>query len=101
MPSADRLPELGPRGEGWLVLQLLLGAAIAGSGFVGVYWPALADSFLGIFGLLIAVAGTLLIVLGVLSLGRSFTPLPRPRARRRLRQSGIFRLVRHPVYGGV
>jgi protein-S-isoprenylcysteine O-methyltransferase Ste14 len=100
MPKADRLPELGPRGEGWLVLQLLLAAAIAGCGFVGVYWPGSADSFLGILGLLIAVAGTLLVVLGVLSLGRSFTPLPRPRARARLRESGIFRLVRHPVYGG-
>src|SRR6266566_960876 len=100
MPSADRLPELGPRGEGWLVLQLLLGAAIAGCGFVGVYWPGSADSFLGILGLLIAVAGALLVVLGLLSLGRSFTPLPRPRARTRLRQTGIFRLVRHPIYGG-
>ena len=56
--------------------------------------------FLGILGLLIAVAGTLLVVLGVLALGRSFTPLPRPRGRTRLRESGIFRLVRHPVYGG-
>jgi protein-S-isoprenylcysteine O-methyltransferase Ste14 len=101
MPRADRLPELGPRGEGWLVLQLLLGAAIIGCGFVGVYWPGSADSFLGILGLLIAVAGVLLVVLGLLSLGRSFTPLPRPRARTRLRQSGIFRLVRHPMYGGV
>ena len=50
--------------------------------------------------MLIAVVGALLVVLGVLSLGRSFTPLPRPRARTRLRQAGIFRLVRHPVYGG-
>jgi len=57
MPSACRFPELGPRGEGWFVLQLLLGAAIAGSGFVGVYWPASADSFLGILGLLIGLAG--------------------------------------------
>ena len=100
MPSGSRLPELGPRGEGWVVLQLLLGAAIAGCGFVGVYWPGSADSFLGILGLLIAVAGALLVLLGVLSLGSSFTPLPRPRARTRLRQGGIFRLVRHPVYGG-
>src|SRR5215218_9984820 len=61
MPSADRLPELGPRGEGWLVVQLLLGAAIAGCGFTGVYWPGSADSFLGILGLLVAVAGTLLV----------------------------------------
>jgi len=101
MPSASRLPELGPRGEGWLLLQLLLGAAIVGCGFVGLYWPGSLESFFGILGLLIALAGALLGVLGLLSLGSSFTPLPRPRARTRLRQSGIFRLVRHPIYGGV
>ena len=100
MPSASRLPELGPRGEGWVALQLLLGAAIAGCGFVGIYWSGSPASFLGVLGLLIAVAGALLLILGVLSLGRSFTPLPRPRAHTRLRQGGIFRLVRHPVYGG-
>src|ERR1700693_823710 len=100
MPSADRLPELRPRRGGWVPAQLLLGAAITGCGFVGVYWPGSADSFLGILGLLIALAGLLLVVLGLLALGRSFTPLPRPRARAPLRRSGIFRLVRHPVYGG-
>jgi hypothetical protein len=50
--------------------------------------------------LLIAAAGALLVVPGVLSLRSSFTPLPRPRARTRLRESGVFRLVRHLVYGG-
>src|SRR6266702_3905086 len=54
MPSGSRLPELGPRGEGWVVLQLLLGGAIAGSGFVGVYWPGSVESFFGVLGLLIA-----------------------------------------------
>ena len=81
------------------MLQLLLGAAIAGSGFVGVYWPGSLESFFAVLGLLIAVVGAPLVVLGVLSLGSSFTPLPRPRARTRLRQGG-FTLVRHPVYGG-
>jgi protein-S-isoprenylcysteine O-methyltransferase Ste14 len=98
--SASRLPELGPHGEGWVALQLLLGAAIAGGGFVGVYWPGSLESFVGVLGLLLALVGVLLVVLGVLSLGSSFTPLPRPRAHARLRQAGIFRLVRHPVYGG-
>src|SRR5205823_745092 len=100
MPSASRLPEFGPHGEGWVVLQLLLGAAIAGGGFVGVYWPGSLESFVGVLGLLITVVGVLLVVSGVLSLGSSFTPLPRPCARTRLRQGGTFRLVRHPVYGG-
>jgi protein-S-isoprenylcysteine O-methyltransferase Ste14 len=101
MPTGSRLPELGRRGEGWVVLQLLLGMAIAGCGFVDVYWPGSVESFFGVLGLLIAVTGVLLFVLGGLALGSSFTPLPRPRARTRLRQGGIFGLVRHPVYGGV
>ena len=42
------------------MLQLLLGAAIAGSGFVGVYWPASVDSFFSVLGLLTAVLGALL-----------------------------------------
>jgi protein-S-isoprenylcysteine O-methyltransferase Ste14 len=100
MPGASRLPEFGPHGEGWVVLQLLLGAAIAGGGFIGVYWPGSVESFAGVLGLLVALAGALLVVVGVLALGSSFTPLPRPRAHTRLRQGGIFRLVRHPVYGG-
>src|SRR6266540_1831336 len=66
MPSGSRLPELGPRGEGWVVLQLLLVAAIAACGFVGVYWPRSVESFVGVLGLLIVVAGALFFVLAVL-----------------------------------
>jgi protein-S-isoprenylcysteine O-methyltransferase Ste14 len=92
--KAAGLEELRPAARwGWVVLQLLLGGAIAGCGFVSVHWPVSVESFFGILGLLIAVAAALLVVLGVLSLGSSFTPLPRPRARRRLRQGGILRLV--------
>jgi protein-S-isoprenylcysteine O-methyltransferase Ste14 len=58
------------------------------------------ESFLGVLGLVSVVAGLVLAALGVVSLGAAFTPLPRPRARARLRQGGIFAFVRHPVYGG-
>ena len=95
------LPALGPRGEGWVVLQTLLFAAIVGCGYTGVYWPSGAESYLVVLGILVAVAGAALLVLGAVALGRSFTPLPRPRRSGRLRQHGIYRLVRHPVYGGV
>lgn len=96
-----RLPELGPRGEGWVVLQLVLFAAIAGCGFVGVSWPSAVESFLMVLGLVVAVAGIVLLALGALALGSSFTALPRPHQTAQLRQGGIYRLVRHPVYGGV
>ena len=32
------LPDLGPRGEGWVVLQLLLFGVVIGSGFAGPAW---------------------------------------------------------------
>jgi protein-S-isoprenylcysteine O-methyltransferase Ste14 len=96
-----RVPELGRRGEGWVALQALLLAAVAGCGFVGVYWPHAAESFLAVLGRVIAVAGVVVLVSGAAALGSSFTPLPRPHPRAAFREGGPYRLVRHPVYGGV
>jgi len=99
--SKRRVPELGRRGEGWVAIQSLLFFAIAACGFVGVYWPGSVESFLAVVGFVLIVAGVLVALTGALTLGRSFTHLPRPRKSGRLRVSGIYRLVRHPVYGGV
>ena len=95
------MPALGPRGEGWVLIQSLLIVAIVGCGFVGVYWPGSVESFLTVVGILLVVAGAAVALLGALTLGRSFTHFPRPRTSGRLHQRGIYRLVRHPVYGGV
>jgi protein-S-isoprenylcysteine O-methyltransferase Ste14 len=96
-----RVPELGSRGEGWVLLQTLLFFVIGGCGFIGVYWPSPAESYLVVLGILLVVVGLAVIVVGALTLGRSFTQLPRPRSSGRLHQHGIYRLVRHPIYGGV
>jgi protein-S-isoprenylcysteine O-methyltransferase Ste14 len=96
-----QIPELGPRGEGWVAVQLLLLAAIVACGFVGVYWPASIEGHAVVLGLSLAVAGSVEFVLGVLALGRSLTPFPRPRSGVVLRTRGVFRLVRHPIYGGL
>ena len=95
------IPSLGRRGGGWVVLQLMLFGAIAGCGFVGVSWPRSVERFLVIPGLVTAAAGAVMVALGVASLGSSFTPYPRPLAGAELRQRGLFKVVRHPVYGGV
>jgi protein-S-isoprenylcysteine O-methyltransferase Ste14 len=99
--NESRLPELGPRGEGWVAIQSVLFVAIVGCGFVGVYWPGSVESFLTVVGILLVVAGVVLASAGALTLGRSFTHFPRPRSSGSLRQRGIYRLARHPVYGGV
>jgi protein-S-isoprenylcysteine O-methyltransferase Ste14 len=54
-----------------------------------------------VLGLLVAVAGLLLVLLGLGALGRSLTPFPRPHARAELREGGVLKLVRHPIYGGL
>jgi protein-S-isoprenylcysteine O-methyltransferase Ste14 len=52
-------------------------------------------------GLVVALAGVLLFLWAYRTMGRSFTPFPRPLASAELVVSGPFRLVRHPVYGGL
>ena len=52
-------------------------------------------------GLVVMGAGGLLALLGVLHLGRSLTVLPHPRDGSRLVETGAYRLVRHPIYGGL
>ncbi len=83
------------------MLQVILGAATIGCGFLGVSWPDSATTPLDVAGLIVSAGGASLFLLGVASLGRSLTPLPRPHARAEFRQGGIFSRVRHPIYGGV
>ncbi len=42
-----------------------------------------------------------LFLAGVVSLGSSLTPFPKPSERSTLRGRGAYRLVRHPIYGGL
>jgi protein-S-isoprenylcysteine O-methyltransferase Ste14 len=101
MPASSRLPELGRRGEGWVALQLLLLAATVASGLTGVYWPNGAEGVLAVFGLVVGAFGLALLLVAGLSLGASLTVLPKPREPGGLVQSGVYRVVRHPVYGAV
>jgi protein-S-isoprenylcysteine O-methyltransferase Ste14 len=58
-------------------------------------WPALAA------GAALILAGALLAFFGVFSLGRNLTPLPHPKDDAKLVDTGAYRLVRHPIYGGI
>jgi protein-S-isoprenylcysteine O-methyltransferase Ste14 len=54
-----------------------------------------------VVGLALVVVGALTLVAGIAFLGGSLTPFPRPVEDGALRQDGVYRLVRHPMYGGV
>jgi protein-S-isoprenylcysteine O-methyltransferase Ste14 len=96
-----RLPSLGPRGEGWVVIQGILLVAIAVAGALGPAWDGairVASSIVG--GLLIA-GGLVLAERGTRDLRQALTPLPYPRAGAELVETGVYGLVRHPIYGGL
>lgn len=99
--GGPRLPALGRRGGGWVAGQGVLLAAVFLSALVGVGWPApLAPLGYAVAAALLA-AGVALLVAGGSDLGTALTPFPAPRAGEALRTAGAYRLVRHPIYGGV
>lgn len=96
------LPSLGPCGEGWVVIQVVLLGAIGLSGWwFGPDWSGplrLAGIVGGIMGI---AGGAILVVRGILDLGRSLTPNPRPRDDATLVETGVYARARHPIYGGL
>jgi protein-S-isoprenylcysteine O-methyltransferase Ste14 len=99
-----RLPDLGSRGEGWVLVQLALLAGIVLGGLTAlpaVGWSDASRVAVAVLGCLAIAAGGLLAIRGVLDLGESLSPFPRPTHANRLVETGAYRLVRHPVYAGL
>ncbi len=95
------LPDLGPRGEGYVAIQFVLFAVIALAGLLGPAWGGALRPVTDVAGAALIAAGGLLALRGVLDLGDSLTVVPRPRDRARLVERGSYALVRHPIYGGL
>jgi protein-S-isoprenylcysteine O-methyltransferase Ste14 len=96
-----RLPNLGSRGEGWVILQIVLLLAVGAAGLVGPAWSGAALEILALVGLMLIVAGLILVARGTRDLRQAMTPLPHPRDDAQLVETGIYAHVRHPIYGGV
>ncbi len=97
-----RIPSLGPRGEGWVILQfILLGLLVVVPFWAGGAWDREARWVTTLIGGLLALGGGALAGAGLLHLGESLTPLPHPRDGSRLVETGAYRIVRHPIYGGI
>lgn len=98
----SRLPSLGPRGEGWLLLQTLLLVAIAVAAMASpLAVDGSTEQIARMVGLVGIVGGLIVFGLGIATLGSSLSPLPKPLASAELVERGIYRLIRHPIYTGL
>lgn len=94
----------GSRGEWYVVVQFLLFALVVFGPTSLPGWPAwpLPWSTIGmILGLILGGIGALLILAGILSLGRNLAAVPHPKDDATLVEAGAYRLVRHPIYSGI
>jgi len=64
-------------------------------------WPVPWGWAARIAGLALGAAGGLLALAGLLGLGRNLSALPHPKDDAELVERGAYRLVRHPIYGGL
>jgi protein-S-isoprenylcysteine O-methyltransferase Ste14 len=92
----------GGRGEYWVMGQavLLIAFALLPSYPIAALndgWTIACQGCAA--GLAIGAVG--LLITGVMSLGANLTPLPHPRDESSLVTTGVYRLVRHPIYSGV
>lgn len=99
-PSGTRSPALGPRGEGWVAMQMVLIVGLGLSAVLGPEWPDAVEAPLLGAAFVVGLVGGALFLGGLLGLGAQLTPFPKPVEGVALREDGLYALVRHPVYGG-
>lgn len=96
----ERAPGLGSRGLAWVTAQFLLILAYGTALGLTGQDPPESDAVWASGGL-VALWGLGLTMWGLRSLGGRPSTLPQPRAGATLVTHGPYRLVRHPVYGGM
>ena len=56
------------------------------------------NSVVSFFGFLLIIIASISMLLAIKELGSNFSPLPRPKVKGILITTGIYRLIRHPMY---
>lgn len=95
----------GERGEYWVLFQ---GVLLVGFVLVPAYRPidGRIDSPTLLYlcwalSTVLALVAVLFIVKGLMDLGGNLTPLPYPKSEGQLVRSGVYGVVRHPLYSGL
>lgn len=93
----------GPRGEWYVVAQIALFLLVLFGPPTGSGWPVWTSPYtwLGsIGGGVLLLSGGLLTLAGIFRLGANLTPVPYPKNKSTLVETGPYQLVRHPIYSG-
>ena len=92
------------RGIGYVLLQgILIGLILFGPRGMNIFPKSFASTapYFAVLGMVLALTGLLVSVIAAWNLGKNLTPLPCPRDGSDLVQTGLYRIVRHPIYFGV
>jgi len=96
------LPSLGPRGEGWVLIQGVLLVVVVLAGWsLGLDFSGPLRLAGTVVAIVLITGGIVLALRGVVDLDGALTPLPRPRDGAELVVTGAYALVRHPIYSGL
>lgn len=88
------------RGGAWVAAQLIvLLFAIVIPPVTGVRFDATHP--VQALGVIVTVLGLVVSAVGVSHLGEALTPFPRPLTQAAMRSTGIYALMRHPIYSGL
>lgn len=93
----------GTRGEWYVIVQFVL----LGLAFVTPWltredaWPAPWAGLARVVGVLLLLVGAALSAVGLLGLGSNLSPLPHPKQDAALVETGLYGLMRHPIYSGL
>jgi protein-S-isoprenylcysteine O-methyltransferase Ste14 len=93
----------GTRGEWYVVAQVCLFVLVAVGPRTWRGWPgwSFPDSMLvSLAGGALLAGGACFVIAGMMKHGSTLTALPYPAANGTLLETGPYRVVRHPIYGG-
>lgn len=96
--------KFGSEGEWWVVAQAVLGTALILAPFIlptPVAWPGAVRIIVLGLGITLGAMAIILAGGGIFALGSNLRAVPRPKENGQLIQTGIYALVRHPIYSGI
>ncbi|HZQ10445.1 MAG TPA: hypothetical protein VFD70_27950, partial [Anaerolineae bacterium] len=86
------MADMGARGEGWVIGQVVIGAAILAA---SVFAPIEVPIFVRAVGVVLLIVGGVVALLGIFTLGSNLTPFPKPKEESHtLTTTGVYALVR-------